>query len=62
MGGMVMTNYELLEKLDNLLDTVDETLLSMDLPKEQKQILTGQVYKLYGLAEVAVVAEDPATQ
>ena len=57
-----MTNYELLEKLDNLLDTVDETLLSMDLPKEQKQILTGQVYKLFGLAEVAVIAEDPATQ
>jgi len=57
-----MTNYELLEKLDNLLDSVDETLLSMDLPKEQKQILTGQVYKLYGLAEVAVIAEDPATQ
>jgi len=57
-----MTNYELLEKLDDLLDSVDETLLSMDLPKEQKQILTGQVYKLYGLAEVAVVAEDPATQ
>ena len=57
-----MTNYELLEKLDTLLDDVDETLLSMDLPKEQKQILTGQVYKLYGLAEVAVIAEDPATQ
>ena len=57
-----MTNYELLEKLDHLLDVVDETLLSMDLPKEQLQILTGQVYKLYGLAEVAVVAEDPATQ
>ena len=57
-----MTNYELLEKLDHLLDVVDETLLSMDLPKEQKKILTGQVYKLYGLVEVAVVAEDPATQ
>ena len=57
-----MTNYQLLEKLDNLLDTVDETLLSMKLPHEQKQILTGQVYKLYGLAEVAVIAEDPATQ
>ena len=57
-----MTNYELLEKLDTLLDDVDATLLSMDLPKEQKQILTGQVYKLYGLAEVAVIAEDPATQ
>jgi len=57
-----MSNYQLLEKLDNLLDSVDETLLSMDLPNEQKQILTGQVYKLYGLAEVAVIAEDPATQ
>ena len=57
-----MTNYELLEKLDHLLDDVDATLLSMDLPKEQKKILTGQVYKLYGLAEVAVIAEDPATQ
>jgi len=57
-----MTNYQLLEKLDNLLDTVDETLLSMKLTHEQKQILTGQVYKLYGLAETAVIAEDPATQ
>jgi len=57
-----MTNYQLLEKLDDLLDTVDETLLSMDLPKEQKRILTGQVYKLFGLAEVAVIAADPETQ
>ena len=57
-----MKNYQLLEKLDTLLDEVDATLLSMDLPKEQKQILTGQVYKLFGLAEVAVIAEDPETQ
>ena len=57
-----MTNYQLLEKLDDLLDSVDATLLSMDLPKEQKQILTGQVYKLFGLAEVAVIAADPETQ
>ena len=59
---MTTSNYQLLEKLDNLLDQVDHTLLSMDLDREQKQILTGQVYKLYGLAEVAVIAEDPATQ
>ena len=59
---MTTSNYQLLEKLDNLLDDVDATLLSMDLPKEQKKILTGQVYKLYGLAEVAVIAEDPVTQ
>ena len=57
-----MTNYELLEKLDDLLDQVDTTLVNMDLPKEQKRILTGEVYKLFGLAEVAVIAEDPATQ
>jgi len=57
-----MTNYELLEKLDNLLDSVDETLLSMDLDREQKKILTGEVYKLFGLAEVAVIAADPETQ
>ena len=57
-----MNNYQLLEKLDNLLDDVDRTLLSMDLPKEQKRILTGEVYKLFGLAEVAVIAEDPMTQ
>ena len=57
-----MKNYQLLEKLDDLLDSVDETLLSMDLPKEQKRILTGQVYKLYGCAEVAVIAADPETQ
>ena len=57
-----MNNYQLLDKLDNLLDDVDRTLLSMDLPKEQKRVLTGEVYKLFGLAEVAVIAEDPATQ
>ena len=57
-----MKNYQLLEKLDNLLDEVDATLLSMDLDREQKKILTGQVYKLFGLAEVAVVAADPETQ
>ena len=57
-----MNNYQLLDKLDNLLDDVDRTLLSMDLPKEQKRILTGEVYKLFGLAEIAVIAEDPMTQ
>ena len=57
-----MNNYQLLDKLDSLLDDVDRTLLSMDLPKEQKRILTGEVYKLFGLAEIAVIAEDPATQ
>ena len=57
-----MTNYQLLEKLDNLLDDVDRTLLSMKLDKEQKRVLTGEVYKLYSLAEIAVIAEDPATQ
>ena len=57
-----MTNYEFLEKLDTLLDDVDRTLLSMKLDKEQKRILTGEVYKLYNLAEIAVIAEDPATQ
>ena len=57
-----MTNYELLEKLDTLLDDVDRTLLSMKLDKEQKRILTGEVYKLYNLAEIAVIAEDKETQ
>jgi len=57
-----MNNYQLLDKLDNLLDDVDRVLLSMDLPKEQKRVLTGEVYKLFGLAEVAVIAEDPMTQ
>ena len=57
-----MTNYQLLEKLDNLLDDVDRVLLSMKLDKEQKQVLTGEVYKLYSLAEIAVIAEDPMTQ
>ena len=57
-----MTNYELLEKLDTLLDDVDRTLLSMDLDKEAKSVLTGLTYKMYALAETAVIAEDPATQ
>jgi uncharacterized protein Yka (UPF0111/DUF47 family) len=57
-----MTNYELLEKLDTLLDDVDHTLMSMELGREQKQILTGLTYKMYALAETAVIAEDPATQ
>ena len=49
-----MTNYELLEKLDDLLDSVDETLLSMDLPKEVKRRLTEYSYKVFMEAEVAV--------
>lgn len=57
-----MTNYELLEKLDRLLDDVDHTLMSMELGREQKQILTGLTYKMYALAETAVVAKDPETQ
>ena len=57
-----MTNYQLLEKLDRLLDDVDHTLMSMELGREQKQILTGLTYKMYALAETAVIAEDPATQ
>ena len=57
-----MTNYQLLEKLDRLLDDVDRTLLSMDLDKEAKSVLTGLTYKMYALAETAVIAEDPATQ
>ena len=57
-----MTTYELLVKLDSLLDDVDRTLLSMDLDKEAKSVLTGLTYKMYALAETAVVAADPETQ
>ena len=49
-----MTNYELLDKLDNLLDDVDATLLSMDLPKEVKRRLTEYSYKVFMEAEAAV--------
>ena len=52
-----MTNYELLQKLDGLLNDVDATLLSMEITKEQKSTLTEMSYKLYSLAEVAAVQQ-----
>ena len=49
-----MDNYKLLDKLDNLLDEVDATLLNMDLPKEVKRRLTEYSYKVFAQAEAAV--------
>ena len=49
-----MDNYKLLDKLDNLLDEVDATLLNMDLPKEVKRRLTEYSYKVFEQAEAAV--------
>ena len=50
----VAQNYELLEELDNLLDSVDECLQKMQLPKEIKRRLTGYSYQVFMEAENAV--------
>jgi hypothetical protein len=56
-----MTNYEYLDKLDNLLDAVDETLLSMDLDRETKRRLTEYSYKVFMEAECAVMEGSTCT-
>ena len=56
-----MTNYELLDKLDHLLDVVDETLLSMDLDRETKRRLTEYSYKVFMEAEAAVCESEVDT-
>ena len=50
-----MNNFDLLEKLDNLLDSVDATLLSMDLDCETKRRLAEYSYKVFAEAEGAVI-------
>ena len=50
-----MTNYELLDRLDSLLDEVDETLLSMDLDRETKRRLSEYSYRVFAEAESAVM-------
>ena len=51
-----MDNFQLLEKLDDLLDDVDRTLLSMDLDRETKRRLSEYSYKVFAEAEDAVCA------
>jgi len=48
-------NNQLLEQLDNILDDVDEILLSMDLDREVKAKLTAFSYTLFMEAEAAVI-------
>ena len=50
-----MDNFELLNRLDSLLDDVDETLLSMDLDRETKRRLSEYSYKVFMEAEKAVI-------
>ena len=56
-----MDNFALLDKLDNLLDAVDETLLSMDLDRETKRRLTEYSYKVFAEAEAAVTKSEVDT-
>ena len=51
-----MDNFQLLEKLDNLLDDVDAVLLQMELDREIKRRLTEYSYKVFAEAEDAVCA------
>jgi cytochrome oxidase Cu insertion factor (SCO1/SenC/PrrC family) len=49
-----MDNFKLLDKLDAILDDVDEILLSMDLDRETKRRLSEYSYRVFMEAEKAV--------
>ena len=51
---MPTSNFQLLDKLDTILDDVDQILLSMDLDSEIKHKLAAFSYTLYMEAENAV--------
>lgn len=48
-------NEQLIEQLDDVLDSVDEIIQKLDLPTDVKRGLTSHVYKLYSDAEDAVM-------
>jgi len=53
-----MNNFVLLDKLDAILDDVDEILLSMDLDRETKRRLSEYSYKVFAEAECAVIEQS----
>ena len=55
---MATSNYQLLNKLDAILDDVDEILLSMDLDNEVKRHLSEYSYKVFMEAENAVIKKE----
>ena len=55
-------NYQALDKLDAILDDVDEILLSMDLDKDTLHKLTAFSYTLFMEAELAVSKKEVDTQ
>ena len=54
-------NNQLLDKLDTILDDVDEILLSMELDREVKAKLTAFSYTLFMEAEAAVINKEVDT-
>lgn len=56
-----MDNFKLLNRLDSLLDDVDQVLLSMDLDRETKRRLSEYSYKVFMEAEAAVVEKEVDT-
>jgi len=56
-----MTNYQLLDKLDSILDDVDEILLSFDLDRETKRRLSEYSYRVFMEAETAVMEASTCT-
>jgi hypothetical protein len=55
---MVMDNYRALDRLDAILDDVDEILMSMDLDKDVLHKLTAFSYTLFMEAEHAVSKKE----
>jgi len=55
---MATSNYQLLDKLDSILDDVDEILLSFDLDRETKRRLSEYSYKVFMEAEKAVLDKE----
>ena len=55
---MPADNIFLLAQLDSLLDSVDETLQKMELPKEIKRQLTEYSYQVFMQAEAAVIEQE----
>ena len=53
-----MDNFALLDKLDAILDDVDEILMSMELDREVKAKLTAFSYTLFMEAEKAVCDKE----
>ena len=53
-----MLNHDYLDRLDTLLDKVDETINDMHLEADTKKDLVSLIYKLYADTEKAVMDHE----